>query len=171
MFALGERSIGAEEAGRRSTSTTWPAARCGAGRTRQRVGAAGRDAHGPHRVGGRVRGPARRHFVVLDAIGNRIVAAIASQIELAERNRAMLKPPNSLDAWEAYHRGLWHMYRFNREDNELARHFFETRGAARPDLRARRMPACRSRISRTPSWAGATASRAIELAYGARRRA
>jgi TolB-like protein len=64
-------------------------------------------------------------FTVLDEIGNRIVAAIASEIELAERNRALLKPPTSLDAWEAHHRGLWHMYRFNAADNELAQHFFQ----------------------------------------------
>jgi DNA-binding SARP family transcriptional activator/TolB-like protein/Flp pilus assembly protein TadD len=64
-------------------------------------------------------------FLVLDEIGNRIVASIASEIETAERNRAILKPPNSLDAWEAYHRGLWHMYRFSRADNEQAQHFFE----------------------------------------------
>jgi TolB-like protein len=64
-------------------------------------------------------------FLVLDEIGNQIVASIASEIEAVERNRAILKPPNSLDAWEAHHRGLWHMYRFNREDNERARHFFE----------------------------------------------
>lgn len=71
-------------------------------------------------------------FLVLDEIGNRIVASIASEIETAERNRAILKPPNSLDAWEAYHRGLWHMYRFSRADNEQAQHFFEM--AVRLDL-------------------------------------
>jgi len=65
-------------------------------------------------------------FFVLDEIGNRIVASIASEIETMERNRAMLRPPNSLDAWEAHHRGLWHMYRFNRADNTRAREFFET---------------------------------------------
>ena len=65
-------------------------------------------------------------FLVLDEIGNKIVASIANEIEMLERNRAILKPPNSLDAWEAHHRGLWHMYRFNRADNERARHFFET---------------------------------------------
>jgi tetratricopeptide (TPR) repeat protein len=64
-------------------------------------------------------------FLVLDEIGNRIVSSIASEIEVMERNRAVLKPPNSLDAWEAYHRGLWHMYRFTRTDNDQARHFFE----------------------------------------------
>jgi DNA-binding SARP family transcriptional activator/TolB-like protein len=63
-------------------------------------------------------------FAMLDTIGNMIVSAIASEVEVAERNRAMLKPPNSLDAWEAHHRGLWHMYRFTRVDNDQARHFF-----------------------------------------------
>ena len=61
---------------------------------------------------------------VLDAIGNRIVASVAHEIEMVERNRAILKPPNSLDAWEAHHRGLWHMYRFNKVDNERARQYF-----------------------------------------------
>jgi TolB-like protein len=70
-------------------------------------------------------------FLVLDEIGNRIVASIASEIETIERNRAILKPPSSLDAWESYHRGLWHMYRFNKTDNDRAQHFFET--AARLD--------------------------------------
>ncbi|ESW82223.1 transcriptional regulator [Mesorhizobium sp. LSJC285A00] len=63
-------------------------------------------------------------FIVLDDIGNSIVAFISSEIEMVERNRAMLKAPNSLNAWEAYHRGLWHMYRFTRSENEQARHFF-----------------------------------------------
>lgn len=64
-------------------------------------------------------------FLVLDEIGNRIVASVASEVEASERNRAILKPPNSLDAWEAHHRGLWHMYRFTPADNAQARHFFE----------------------------------------------
>jgi DNA-binding SARP family transcriptional activator/TolB-like protein len=70
-------------------------------------------------------------FQVLDEIGNRIVAGIAGEIEMAERNRALLKPPSSLDAWEAHHRGLWHMYRFNADDNDQAQHFFQM--AARLD--------------------------------------
>ncbi|MGF7160881.1 TolB-like protein [Rhodoligotrophos appendicifer] len=61
---------------------------------------------------------------VIDDIGDRIVASIASEIETAEKSRAILKPPNSLTAWEAYHRGLWHVYRFTRDDNELAQRYF-----------------------------------------------
>jgi DNA-binding SARP family transcriptional activator len=65
-------------------------------------------------------------FAVLEEIGNRIVTSIANEIETIERNRAILKPPNSLNAWEAHHRGLWHMYRFTKEDNVRAQRFFET---------------------------------------------
>ncbi len=64
-------------------------------------------------------------FEVLDEIGDRIVAAITGEIELAERNRAVLKPPSSLTAWEAYHRGLWHVYRYEAQHNRLAEQFFE----------------------------------------------
>jgi DNA-binding SARP family transcriptional activator/TolB-like protein len=64
-------------------------------------------------------------LAVLDEVGNQIVASIASEIETVERNLAILKPPSSLNAWEAYHRGLWHMYRFTKTENETARHFFQ----------------------------------------------
>jgi TolB-like protein len=73
-----------------------------------------------------LRAPEAEPFDVLDELCNQLVAAIADQVELAERQRAVLKSPESLDAWEAHHRGLSHMYRFRREDNELARHWFET---------------------------------------------
>jgi DNA-binding SARP family transcriptional activator/TolB-like protein len=62
-------------------------------------------------------------LLVLEEIGNCIVASVASQVDMAERNRAILRPPNSLTAWEAYHRGTWHAYRYNRQDNERALHF------------------------------------------------
>ena len=38
-------------------------------------------------------------FLILNEIGDSIVAAIAGEIETLERNRAILKPPSSLDAW------------------------------------------------------------------------
>lgn len=63
-------------------------------------------------------------FALLDEIGNSIVSSIAAEIENEERNRAILKHPGSLDAWEAYHRGLWHMFRFTAEENARAAEFF-----------------------------------------------
>lgn len=64
-------------------------------------------------------------ITLLDELGDRIVASIASEIETVERNLAVLKPASSLSAWEAYHRGLWHMYRFTKDENELAQQFFQ----------------------------------------------
>jgi len=63
-------------------------------------------------------------FAALDSIAHRIVAGVAEEIELAEMKRAVLKPPTSLDAWEAYHRGLWHMYKFTGPENRQAEELF-----------------------------------------------
>ena len=71
-------------------------------------------------------------FEVMDELNDSIVGSIASEIELSERNRAILIPPSSLDAWEAYHRGLWHVYCFTKTDNERAREFFELAAARDP---------------------------------------
>ena len=71
-------------------------------------------------------------FGALDEIGDRIVAALASEIEASERNRAMLKHPDSLGAWENFHRGLWHMYRFTDADNQAAQALFRRALGADP---------------------------------------
>jgi len=63
-------------------------------------------------------------FDVIDSIVDRVVASIAEEIERAECKRAIQRPPSSLDAWESYHRGLFHMYRFTGPDNELASRLF-----------------------------------------------
>lgn len=63
-------------------------------------------------------------FTLLDDLGLRIVIAVEREIETLESNRAILKQPDSLDAWEAHHRGLWHAYRFTKADNDEARQFF-----------------------------------------------
>jgi DNA-binding SARP family transcriptional activator len=71
-------------------------------------------------------------FEVIEDVGDRIVASVAGEIETNERNRAVLKPPGSLDAWESHHRGLWHAYRFTREENRAALGFFERAVALDP---------------------------------------
>ncbi|HEV7308005.1 transcriptional regulator [Ensifer sp.] len=63
-------------------------------------------------------------LALLDEVADSIVSSIAAEIENEERNRAILKQPGSLDAWEAYHRGLWHMFRFTAEENTRAAEFF-----------------------------------------------
>ena len=38
----------------------------------------------------------------------RLCGAIAPAIAYAEQHRVFRKPPDRLDAWDAYQRGLWH---------------------------------------------------------------
>jgi DNA-binding SARP family transcriptional activator/TolB-like protein len=126
VFALGDRGIGPQEAGR-ILAVDYVAS-----------GSVRREASGRIAVAveladaqdGRIvwtdtlGGAADDTFSVLDEIVARIAAAIAEEIELVETQRAILKPPSSLDAWEAYHRGLWHMYKFNGPDNRHAGDLF-----------------------------------------------
>jgi TolB-like protein len=64
-------------------------------------------------------------FAIQDDLTTRIAAVLEAEIEAAEIRRTLTRPPVSLDAWGAYHRGLWHMFRFTRDDNETARGFFQ----------------------------------------------
>ncbi|MBL0424013.1 transcriptional regulator [Ramlibacter alkalitolerans] len=127
MFALSERHVDSEDAGRRLevdyVASGWlrrgPEAKLS-------VNVQLTQARSAHVVWAEeFSGALDDTFSVLDEIGNRIVSEIANQIETAERNRAILKNPSSLTAWESHHRGLWHMVRFHREHNEQARQFFE----------------------------------------------
>ena len=63
-------------------------------------------------------------FAVQDQITLAVVAAIQPAIADAEIWRNLRKPPESLGAWEAYQRGLWHVGKPNPSDNERARDFF-----------------------------------------------
>ena len=126
VFALGGRRVGPEEAGRR-LNVDYVAS----GSVRRRSSRIGVTVELIDAAIGRILWTEDFDckpddvFSLMDDIGNRIVASIAGEIEAVERNRAVLKPPDSLDAWQAYHRGLWHMYRFTDTENETARKFFE----------------------------------------------
>jgi adenylate cyclase len=64
-------------------------------------------------------------FALQDEITQAVTVAIAPAIAQAEQQRAMRKPPESLDAWAAYQRGLWHQSKASTEDNTLAQKFFQ----------------------------------------------
>ena len=127
VFALHDRNVGAEEAGRMLNVdfAVSGAVRVQGGRLSVNVELT--ETRSAHIVWAESFQYAHDDaFVALDEIGNRIVASVANEIETLERNQAILKPPNSLDAWEAHHRGLWHMYQYRKADNDKARHFFQT---------------------------------------------
>src|SRR6266849_3110354 len=63
-------------------------------------------------------------FSVQDEITTKVSEAIQPALERSERERAARKPPDSLDAWESYHRGMWHFANVEASENEKARSFF-----------------------------------------------
>lgn len=63
-------------------------------------------------------------FAMQDEITASVAAVIEPTLAHAERQRALRKPPDRLDAWEAYQRGLWHFYKYGAEDNRAAQVFF-----------------------------------------------
>jgi adenylate cyclase len=75
-------------------------------------------------------------FAVQDEITAAIAAAIAPAIIDAEQQRALRKSSEHLDAWEAYHRGLWHLVLDSREHLEIARNFFEQATVLDPSFAA-----------------------------------
>ena len=64
-------------------------------------------------------------FAVQDEITQATTIAIAPAIAGAEQQRAMRKPPASLDAWGAYQRGMWHLSKATAADDALAQNFFQ----------------------------------------------
>ena len=64
-------------------------------------------------------------FAVQDEITLAVTRAIGPAISRLERQRALRKPPENLDAWEAYQRALWHQTKGGEADAEKARYFLE----------------------------------------------
>ena len=63
-------------------------------------------------------------FAVQDEITASVSAAIQPALDRRERGRAARKPPESLDAWECYHRGMWHFANAEAREFDKARSFF-----------------------------------------------
>jgi len=72
-----------------------------------------------------LRRPLQDILTIQEEIADLVVGSIEAEIEHAERERAVIKSPANLDAWGAYYRGCWHMYRFTPRDYEHAERFFQ----------------------------------------------
>jgi TolB-like protein/DNA-binding SARP family transcriptional activator len=59
-------------------------------------------------------------FSVQDDVSSAIASTIEPEIARAEAERAGLKAPEDLSAWECYHRAMWHCYRFTAQHTEQA---------------------------------------------------
>ncbi len=61
-----------------------------------------------------------------DSIIAGIMGAIDAGVRHAEREAARARPIADLDSWSLYHRGMWHVYRFTRDDVTAAEQLFST---------------------------------------------
>jgi len=61
-------------------------------------------------------------FDLQDEITETIVARLEPEIGFAERNRVASVRPANLKAWDAYHLGVYHFFKFTGEDNIEAQH-------------------------------------------------
>jgi adenylate cyclase len=73
-------------------------------------------------------------FALQDEISETLVATLQGEVGEFERERAHRKPPESLDAWETYQRGLWHLWRLDAVDMAEARRLFERAGDLDPNF-------------------------------------
>jgi TolB-like protein len=64
-------------------------------------------------------------FALQDELTLTIVAQLEPELGRAEYDRVRTKPPENLDAWGLYHRGLTHIFRRNKEDILEGRQLFE----------------------------------------------
>jgi adenylate cyclase len=63
-------------------------------------------------------------FALQDEITQALTTALTPAIADAELRRAIRKPPENLDAWAAYQRGLWYLSKANPDDDTIAQNFF-----------------------------------------------
>ncbi|HSF93907.1 MAG TPA: tetratricopeptide repeat protein [Thermohalobaculum sp.] len=75
-------------------------------------------------------------FDLQDEITAIILGAIEPELGLAEQARARRAAPESLEAWDLYLRGQWHLFRFTAQDNAAALDHFRRAITLDPDFAA-----------------------------------
>lgn len=78
--------------------------------------------------------PYAQLFAMQDAVVAQILAGVDAEMRQSERERAARRPPSDLDAWELFHRGMWHAYRFQPDEAERARKIFTRAASLAPDF-------------------------------------
>ena len=73
-------------------------------------------------------------FALQDEMVEIIAAALEPELNAFERERALSKPPDNLDAWELYQRALSHMWTYEDEHVQTALKMFKQASQADPDF-------------------------------------
>jgi adenylate cyclase len=71
-------------------------------------------------------------FDLQDEMVRVIASALEPELSAFERERAVSKPPDNLDAWELYQRALWYMWTYETENVRTALDLFKQCSAADP---------------------------------------
>ncbi len=72
-------------------------------------------------------------FDVQDEITAGIVSILDAEVERAEQSRLLARKAEDLDTWQLIRRGIWHLYKFTKEDSTAARSIFEDALRRDPD--------------------------------------
>ena len=73
-------------------------------------------------------------FAVQDEITERIVARLEPEIGFAERQKVVRAARTDLRAWDCYHLGIWHFFKFTAEDNLQAQRLLQRSRELDPDF-------------------------------------
>ncbi len=73
-------------------------------------------------------------FDLQDEITQIIAGALEPELNAVERERAVHKSPDNLDAWELYQRALWHMWSYENDKVTTAIGLFKKANQADPDF-------------------------------------
>lgn len=93
------------------------------------------DAHsGKQRWSDRYDGNLEDIFEVQDEITTRIVARLEPEIGAAERQKAVRSVRRDLRAWDCYHLGVFHFFKFTAEDNKEAQRLLQRSRDLAPDF-------------------------------------
>jgi TolB-like protein/DNA-binding winged helix-turn-helix (wHTH) protein len=73
-------------------------------------------------------------FDIQEAIAEQIAAFIEPELASVEQQLAVRKPPENLDAWDCYQRGLWHLWGFTTPGFKSAEELFQRAIQIEPSL-------------------------------------
>jgi len=73
-------------------------------------------------------------FDIQDEMAKQIASVIEPELATIERELAARKPPQNLDAWDSYQRGLWHMWAFTTPGLDEAEYCFKRAIELEPGL-------------------------------------
>jgi adenylate cyclase len=110
-------------------------------------------------------------FAVQDEITLAVTRAIGPAVADAEQRRALRKPSESLGAWEAYQRGLWHLSQMRPEDATHARSYFNRALELDPTLAAAHTGLSRLYITESGLFARRPLEESLQLAAKEARKA